>query len=292
MKIIDENNFEDVSPVFKGQRGHKVADLLMRLCAIDKINLVYDRSINYTGAEFAARLLKDLGVNYTIGNAERLKMLPEGAFITVSNHPYGGLDGIILINLMAEMRPDYKFMVNRILSLVKTMQENFISVMPKNNVNTGVNVTSITGIRETLTHLHNGHPVGFFPSGAVSDFSLKNLKVMDRTWQEGIIRLIASAKVPIIPIRFFDRNSWFFYFLGMINWKIRLLRLPSELFNKCDQRPRIGIGKIISVKEQEQYPDARSLGLLLRKAVYEMPMPASFVPKTLIHIPEPIIESA
>lgn len=292
MKIVDENNFEDVSPIFKGQRGHKVADLLMRLCAIDKINRVYDHSINYTGAEFAARLLKDLGVNYTIGNAQRLKLLPEGAFITVSNHPYGGLDGIILISLMAEMRPDYKLMVNRILSMVKTMQENFISVMPKNNVNTGVNLASISGIRETLTHLHEGHPVGFFPSGAVSDFRLKNLELKDRPWQEGIIRLIASAKVPIVPIRFFDRNSWFFYFLGMINWKIRLLRLPSELFNKCKENTRIGIGNVISVKEQEQFPNAKSLGLFLREAVYGMPVPGSFVPKALVHFPEPIIESA
>ena len=77
--------------------------------------------------------MNDLGVNYVIGNAERLEQLPQEAFITVSNHPYGGLDGIILIDLIAGIRSDYKLMVNKIISLVKTMQENFISVIPTGN---------------------------------------------------------------------------------------------------------------------------------------------------------------
>jgi putative hemolysin len=286
MKIIDVKDFEALSSFFKGKWGHRCAELIMRICALDKVNQVYDNSCNYKGAGFAEGLLNDMGVHYVIGNAERLKLLPDGAFITVSNHPFGGLDGIMLIDLMAKLRPDYKLMVNKLLSLVKTMKENFIPVTPTGNKKNGITITSINGIRETLKHIRDGHPVGFFPSGAVSDFSLQDLHVRDRKWQKSILHLIHSVKVPIVPIRFFDKNSLFFYLLGLVNWRIRALRLPHELFNKKEKEIHIGIGNTISVEEQQRYIDVEPLGVFLRKAVYEMPKPAVFVPRTNLNYRE------
>ena len=280
MEVVDEKYFESVSSFFRGEKGHRRAQLFIRLFSIDRVNWVYDRSGCYSGAEFASSLLNDLGVNYVIGNAEQLRQLPESAFVTISNHPYGGLDGIMLIDLMAGLRQDYKLMVNKMLSLVKTMAENFISVTPTGNTKTGITSASIHGVRETLARLKDGHPVGFFPSGAVSDFSLKEMCIRDRKWQTSILHLIHSVKVPILPIRFFDTNSKFFYFLGLINWRIRSLRQPAELFNKKGRQHRVGIGNIISVKEQEQYKDAGTFGAFLRKTIYEMPIPQTFIPRS------------
>ncbi len=279
MKVVDAKDFESVSSFFKGEKGHRRAEFVMRLLSIDKVNRLYDSYGAYTGPEFTSRLLDDVGVNYVVGNAERLKSLPEGSFITVSNHPYGGLDGIISIDLIGSIRHDYRFMVNKILSRIMSLNGNFISVTPTGNKKTSVTATSLRGIRETLEHLHNGHPLGFTPSGAVSDFSLRDLRVRDRKWQESILHLIHSVKVPILPLRFFDKNSAFFYFLGLINWRIRLLRLPTEVFNKKGRDTRIGIGNIISVKEQKKFSSAKALGIFLRKAVYEMPLPATFIPR-------------
>ena len=75
MKVIEPKDFEAFSPLYKGERGHRLAEFVMRVLAIDRINQVYDNSGAYTGAEFTSRLLDDLGVNYVVGNAERLKML-------------------------------------------------------------------------------------------------------------------------------------------------------------------------------------------------------------------------
>jgi len=200
--VIDVDFLESKSSLFRGRFGHWLARLVFRMLAINRVNWVYGRSCDRSGAAFAEGLLNDLGVDYRIGNAERLQHLPEGAFITVSNHPYGGLDGIMLIHLMAGIRPDYKVMVNQILTLIEAMDENFISVKPRvGNKNVPAN-TAINGIRETLKRLKEGHPVGFFPAGAVSMFNLKLLRVRDREWQEGILKLIQLAKVPVVPIRF------------------------------------------------------------------------------------------
>lgn len=284
MKVVDPKDFETLSALFRGERGKRLAEFIIRLLAIDKVNWVYDHSGAYSGADFTSRLLDDIGVSYMIGDAERLKDLPDGAFITVSNHPYGGLDGIMIIDLFARLRPDYRFMVNKLLSRIKTLNDNFISVTPTGNTKTGVKAASLRGVRETLEHITKGHPVGFFPSGAVSDFSLRNMRVRDRRWQESLLHVIRSVKVPILPVRFFDGNSAFFYFLGLINWRVRILRLPSEVFNKHGEQPRIGIGNMISVEEQKQFTDNVSFGAFLRKKVYEMPLPASFIPGKMLNL--------
>jgi putative hemolysin len=275
-KVVEISDLEKLSPVFRGKKGKWLADLFLRVFALDKVNSLYDRSCDHKGADFAASLLKDLGVNCYVGNAERLKSLPEGAFITVSNHPYGGIDGIMLIDLLVGIRPDYKLMVNQVLSLVEAMDENFISVKPRIGKNSTDATVGINGIRETLTRMQEGHPVGFFPAGAVSMFRFKYFCVRDRDWQDSMIKLIQLAKVPVVPIRFFDQNSSFFYFLGMINWKIRLVRMSYELFNKRKHKSRIGIGNIISVEEQSKCSNPKELGSLLRNALYHMPKPGQF----------------
>ncbi len=273
--VVDSKDFENLSPVFRGKNGSKLALKAMRLFAIDKINALYKRSCHLSGADFAAALLKDLGVKYRIGNAQRLQNLPEGAFITISNHPYGGIDGIMLIDIMAHIRPDYKLMVNSILSLVSALNDCFVSVHPitKSSRNAHSNVN---GIRKTLQHLKENHPMGFFPSGAVSDFKLKGMHLRDREYQESIVRIIQGANVPIVPIRFFDGNSVFFYSLGLISWRLRSIRMPYEIFNKRGKCPRIGIGEIISVEQQKEYSDPEKFAGLLRNAIYGMPIPESF----------------
>jgi len=277
--LIEIKDFERFSPVFKGKSGNYLAKFAMHLLAMDRVNKLYRSSCGHNGSDFAASLLNELGVSYQIGNIERLKELPKGSFITISNHPYGGLDGIMLIDLMASIRTDYKVMVNEILSMIKPMDVNFISVRPKGNKDNGVSSSSINGVRKALESLQEGHPIGFFPSGAVSDLSLKEGCVRDREWQMSIIRLIQKAKVPVIPIRFIDKNSWFFYSLGLINWRVRLIRMPYEVFNKSKQNPRIAIGKIIPVEILNEYKDTESLRTYLRRSVYEMPKPTSYTSK-------------
>lgn len=276
--VLEISDLEKKVPLFNGKLGNAAAKLCMHLLAIDKVNRVYGNSCNYRGYDFTGRLLNDLGVSYRIGNAERLQQLPDGAFITISNHPYGGLDGVMLIDMMLRVRPDYKVMVNEILSLVKSMDDNFIPVQTlKAKRNEDIS-KGVRGIRESVNYLQQGHPVGLFPAGAVSNFEPRSLSLQDRPWQESVIRLIRVAKVPVLPVRFFDHNSALFYFLGLIDWRIRTLKMPSELFNKSKQYPRLGIGRVIMPEEIASYKSVTGLSNFLRQSVYAMPKPGSYVP--------------
>ena len=115
------------------------------------------------GAAFCNSIIDDLDITCQIDHEEKLDNLPEGAFITVSNHPFGALDGVILIKLLANRRPDYKVMVNWILNHVEAMSDNFIAVDPYSNPDR--RKVSLNGIKEALLQAKNGHPLGFFPPG-------------------------------------------------------------------------------------------------------------------------------
>ena len=277
--VLTVDEMAQMSPVFNSNFGKLLARTLMGIFGVSKLNRLYDSASSYEGADCASKLIDNMGCNYLIGYPERLDNLPEGAFITISNHPYGGLDGLILAELFGHRRSDYKVMVNNILSRVKTMRSVFITVTPTTTEKKAPDAVTVKGIKEILTHLKDGHPLGCFPSGAVSDYKVKLHSLQDREWQQSMIRLIKMAKVPIVPVHFPDGNSRFYYFLGLIDWRIRLLRLPSEFFNKNKGTHRIVVGETISVAKQDEFPNLDSYRQMLRSSVYEMPEPDKYSPR-------------
>ena len=275
MPLIDVKELETMSPLFRGRGGNALANGLMHMLKIQAVNDLYDRYPDSIGPDFAWKILEDIGItpqlHFEDGNVKNLaEIVPEGPFITISNHPCGHVDGIALIDLFGHIRPDYKVMVNEILGRIENMNCSFITVTPTGNTKTAATASSIGGVREALQHLKDGHPLGFFPAGAVSDFSLRTMKVADRIWQEPLVRLIRKARVPIIPVRFCDGNSPFYYSLGLINWRVRLLRLLSEVFNKKEKPFRICVGNPISVRGQDEFgSDINEFSKFLRSSVYD-----------------------
>lgn len=268
MPLITSNELGNAVTLFKGRAGKAICEGLMRLLDVDKVNALYDRNAGCTGPDFANAVLKDIGVEYEVLNADVLERLPDGPFITISNHPYGHIDGIMLVDLFGHLRPDFKVMVNRFLGRIETMGENFICVTPTGTEKRSPTKDSIQGIKDAVTQVRGGGALGIFPSGAVSDLSLRDRSVRDREWQEPVIRLIKKLNVPVIPVHFLDRNSDFYYSLGLIDWKVRLLRLPSEVFNKRGKRTRIAIGDIITAEEIQRFQDPGQLTGFLRNKVY------------------------
>lgn len=249
---------------------------LRRLLRIDKVSDAYDRCCHCSGGEFAGRILECLGVDYTVGGeTDCLENFSDKPFITVSNHPYGGIDGLILADLFCSVNPDYKIIVNEILAHIEAFMSACFVVNPSFG-RKDVTGTNIRSIRRAMEHVRDGKPLGIFPSGAVSDLSLRGGNIRDREWQEGMLRVIQRLEVPVIPARFFDRNSTFFYLLGLVSSRIRVLRMPGELFNKAGKPCRIGIGKPISPEKLAEFRNVKEMGDFLRNEVYGMKMPGNF----------------
>ena len=124
--VLDYNDITQKVPWFKGKE--KLVNRLLRFLSVDKVNWLHDHNCDTPGPEFSAGLLRDLEIKLQIDNEQQLENLPKGAFITVSNHPFGALDGISLIHIIASRRPKFKVMVNMVLNYITAMRPNFIAV--------------------------------------------------------------------------------------------------------------------------------------------------------------------
>lgn len=268
--VVDIYDLQEMAPFFKSRVGTVLGKLLIKWLNVDKVNRAHKNSCYLHGADFTTSLLKDplIDVKYNVHNEELLNHLPEGAFITVSNHPIGSLDGILLIDIFARRRPDFKVMVNGILNKIGAMEDNFIAVKPDSKKQ-GANLANVNGVRLSLQRLKEGHPMGFFPAGAISFYNKKEKKIRDLSWAHSVIRLIRKSNVPVYPVYFDFVNSKFFYWLGRIDWRIRTLRIPSETFNKRGQTVDVYIGEPISANEIQNITEDKELAEFLYNRTYE-----------------------
>ncbi|MDE6782371.1 MAG: lysophospholipid acyltransferase family protein [Paramuribaculum sp.] len=267
----DVLNYEDLRQMVPRLDGHeKLVNRLLHLLSVDKVNAVHAKCCDTPGPEFVRRLLlEEFKIKLRIDNEQVLDNLPEGAFITVSNHPFGALDGIALIYLISSRRPKYRVMVNMILNKISAMRPNFIAVDAWASDDPKKRQVSVNGIRQTMKQLREGEPMGFFPAGAMSKTDWRG-RLKDREWQPTVLQLIYKARVPVIPIFFHGTNSWWFNTLGHICWPARSLRLPAEVWRKVGKEMHISIGNPISVEEQRIYATPEALGRYLREKTYEL----------------------
>ena len=284
--ITQQDAAKRLSPVFEGRMGKFLFNLATGITGIAKVNALHDRvdkvGVPY-GPPFAKAILDDVGIDFRIGNPERLDTLPEGPFVVIANHVYGHLDGICLLDLFGHQRPETKVLVNEMLTWIPGLAQNFIAVNPATLASNGVSDTSINGVKNALHQIREVGPLCIFPSGAVADLKPReHWTIRERDWQDAAIRLIRKAHVPVVPVRFFDRNSRFYYALGLIDYRVRFVRLFHEVFNKRGTCPRVGIGAPISVEEQEQYTDIQAFKAFLRSSVYDMPLPETFLNRSEI----------
>ena len=255
----------------KGPLGHLVTKLAFKILRLEDLNRMQKKYKDFCGAEFAAKILEEVGVSYNIP-AEQLEKIPkEGGFIIVSNHHYGSIDGLILEAAVGARRPDFKMLTTFMLSLIPGLRDSFI---PVNNFASGA-ARSVSGIRAAIGHMADGHPLGFFPAGEVATWQKKEKRtalkkvIEDKPWAENIIKLIKNSGLPVIPVYFEGSNSRFFHLLGRIHPRLRTIRLPHEMMNKRGRVVEVRFGQPVSVPEINGM-DIPTLGKYLRNRCYAL----------------------
>lgn len=265
--VLDYNDIATMVPKLKGKE--KFVNRVLRWLKVDKVNWLHDHNCDTPGHPFTDGLLRDLDITLRIDNEQVLDSLQQGAFITVSNHPFGALDGISLINIVGKRRPQFKVMVNMVLNYISAMRPNFIAVDAYQSDDPKKKAVSMVGIKSAIQQVRSGEPIGFFPAGAVS--KITKWKLQDREWQENIIRLIMQLKVPVVPIFFHGRNSAMSHILGLIDWRLRTMRLPTEVFRKKGTTIHVSIGDPISVEEQKHHMGSiEEFSKYLRERTYSL----------------------
>jgi putative hemolysin len=268
-----KNKLVDTDDILKAARlgkigGKSAARVLMLALGLNKINRIYAETAHYKGLDFVESILSKLDIKFEVTEEDVNRIPKSGPFITISNHPFGGIEGLLLFSIIHSKRPDYKFLGNFLLQRIEPMSEY---ILPVNPFETHKDVmSSVAGLKAAYKHIEDGNSLALFPAGEVSSLNPHMEGITDRQWQNPALKFIKNAKVPVVPIYFQGSNSWLFHLLGLIHPLLRTARIPYELMNKKNKLIRIRIGNPISVKDQAEFHDIARFGRFLRAKTYAL----------------------
>ncbi|MBN1403423.1 MAG: lysophospholipid acyltransferase family protein [Opitutales bacterium] len=246
-----------------------LAPLIESTLAARALNDIYSRAcLMDSGTNFFDRTLCTAGVNYVISAEDRDRIPKDGTLIVVSNHPYGGIDGMALGSLLCSVREDTKFLVNYMLGAIEELKPYFISVDPFG----GANATraNIAPIKEALKWLKNGGCLGTFPSGTVSHLQLKKRHVSDPEWNDNVAGLIRRTGASVLPVFIQGRNSNFFQAAGLLHPRLRTALLVRELARMRGQTIEIRIGQPIPASRLVKFESDKEMTSFMRLKTYNL----------------------
>ncbi|HHU99061.1 MAG TPA: GNAT family N-acyltransferase [Bacteroidales bacterium] len=248
--------------------GVVIAKALMQIFRYNKLNRVYTNTYDSDPAIFINSILDHLDIRYDIPENDLENIPLTGPFITVSNHPFGGIDALILLKILARRRSDVRVMANFLLQKIDPLKHLIVPADAEGERYQGK--VSLKGMEEAMNHVREGHGLALFPAGEVSAYHSESGLITDMEWQEQILREIKMAEVPVIPVYFHGTNSRWYHILGRIHPLLSTAKLGSELFNKRHKVIRVRIGRSLSVSEQAGFGDIARFGRYLRARTYSL----------------------
>jgi putative hemolysin len=214
-----------------------IRPLLRRLLREEQFVRFAEQYPHLQGMEFVEQVLETLQCTYTVSDRERENIPVSGRVMIIANHPIGSLDGLALLKLVHDSRPDVRIVANDLLEAIGPLRPFLLSV----RVMTGVTMKEqISRIDQALAR---EEAVIIFPAGEVSRLSPRGIR--DGRWRKGFLRLAARAKAPILPIHVRGRNSVSFYTASMLVKPLSTLMLIGEMFHRRPQPLRLTIGGLI-----------------------------------------------
>ena len=266
-KLIDLSDNRHVRPFWP-----VIGISLERLLGLDRLNRAYVRlshRLHTSGscpAEVFHLALEILGVTYAVSGADRARIAAEGPLVVVANHPFGGLEGLILGDILCGIRPDVMVLGNYLLKRVPGVEGYIIPVDPFQSRNSVI--ANRTGLKTALRWLNNGGLLATFPAGEVSSFDPRWRRVQDPPWSAHIGGMLQRTGAAALPVYFPGRNSLAFQLLGLVHPLLRTAMLPRELLNKARQTIPVHIGKPITRHQLRRFTSDAQRVAYLRAATY------------------------
>jgi putative hemolysin len=266
MKLISDHELGKTQRLYIPE-GTIIEETLLRIIKYKRLNEVYNEHYDKDPIHLINSLLDELELKYELPEEDLDNIPSEGSFITVSNHPYRGIDSMLLFKIIHERRSDFKIMANYVLSNIEPLNRIILPVGGATRT-TASQKSSFTGIKEGIIHLKDNHCLGIFPAGENTSLHEVSPLILDREWLNPAIKFIKDAGVPVIPVYFHGTQSRLLYIFRKINPLMRLTDLPAEILNKKNRVVRIRIGSPVTVKEQSEFKDVSQYGRYIRSRTY------------------------
>lgn len=264
--LIDiDNVIASKSPRLQRALPRFIIRYLKRIIHQDEINEVLLNHGDKQGVDFIDEVLKVMQVTYSVKGIENLK--PDGRYLFASNHPLGGLDGMILIHLLGKRYPEVKFPVNDLLMHINQLHNIFIPIN-KHGAQGSQNVKLMDAT------FASDAQVLYFPAGLCS--RKQHGRIEDLEWKKSFIVKAIQHKRDVVPVFFSGHNSNFFYnlaklrtFLG-IKANIEMLYLVDEMFKQKGKRIAVIIGEPIPYTTFDSSKSPAEWAKWVKSVVYEL----------------------
>lgn len=238
----------------------RAAPWVERLLGLDQIEKAL-QTIGPSRPDFVPALLKELGFSGAWKDTDLARIPPDGPLVVVANHPHGGADGLVVLDLLLKARPDARVLGNQLLSHIRGLRPWLIEVDPLKPGDAGAN---LSGLRQALAHLKAGGCLLTFPAGEVASFRLRDGRIRDPYWSTHVVRLARRTGAKIQPIHISGRNRLRFQTAGFIHPRLRTALLPREMVALRGQTLRLRVGGAMSAGALEQMPDDNDAAKTLR----------------------------
>ena len=218
------------------------------------------------GANFARRFLELLDIRFALDEGDTERFPAAGAAVVVANHPYGIVEGLILMALLGRVRPDYKIVANSLLASVSEVHGQTILVNPFETRE--ANLQNRGPLRECLGWLAAGGLLAVFPAGEVAHLDWREHSVTDGPWKATAARLALRAQCATVPVFFEGSNSMSFQVAGALHPGLRTIGLAREFHKLRGKTVRLRVGNPIPHTSIVGYADAEMATAYLRSRTF------------------------
>ncbi|MGI5868816.1 MAG: lysophospholipid acyltransferase family protein [Kiritimatiellia bacterium] len=249
--------------------ARRIVERAVGLHKLDKI-LSDGRRIHEEDASrhFCDDILLGMDVQVVVPDEDRGRIPRTGPVIVASNHPFGGIEGVVMLSILNSVRPDAKVMANYLLQLIPEMRDMFIPVNPFGSSKAAKQ--NIKPLLETMKWLRDGHVLGVFPSGEVSSIDLRSGSVRDPAWSTTIAGIARKTGATIVPMFFAGRNPALFQIAGLVHPRLRTVMLPTMTSKKTSSTIEVFIGSPIAPAEVAKFKDDEDLTKYMRLRTYSL----------------------
>ncbi len=237
--------------------------LLRRLTHEQEINQFLRDHTGLDPIAFIDSVFDYFNFSYTVSNRDKANIPNEGRVVIIANHPIGSLDGLAILRLVSEVRPDVKIIANDMLMNFDALHPLLV---PLDNMGGS---GALKSFRRALAELEQDRAVIVFPAGEVS--RARPQGVRDTRWRPGFLKLARRAKAPLLPVHIGAKNSLLFYSASMVFKPLGTALLAQEMFNKKSATIHFRVGELIpeSALHSDQLK-GRALLKRLKKHVYKV----------------------
>lgn len=245
------------------QPARAAAGALEHVFQLDRLNQLYDKfRACDDGRGFAGRVLEFLGVKIELQTAAVATRLRNGPAVVVANHPFGGIEGLVLTRIFQEQRPDVRVLANSLLARVPECRDFMFFVNPFGG--TEAARQNVAALRAAIRWVRQGGMLVTFPAGEVARFDLRAGRVAEAPWNVNIARIIHHARASVLPVFIAGENGPLFHAAGLVHPRLRTALLPQEFLNKRNTTICVRLGNPVAFEKLTRFADDARLIRYLR----------------------------